>query len=350
MTTTLMKRQEFALCFITMSAIFIIFNDEISINLREYSQVVSAESSFTQCPAPAACGDTENVFELQCVQASPARALSQNAYAVVSLMLDVKMDPFVHRQYGFGLEMYVEHLRVLGYLIRSLGNLTCAVDMLLMVTSRPSAKDAQLLHAVGWSFVLVDLIESPSNASKVLQGHRFRGVFTKLHIFNMTSYDGVLFLDTDTIVLNSVRNMFDLYLPEMVRKNTHIAWCVDLAANTANISEKNSGVLLVRPSAALLADMMHSMYHEHFRFDKADQGFLNDYVTRDMELVLPAEQYNCMLPETCFFETKNTSIAHMTLVKPKSTMWGMRCWLNNISNMCSAWTAYRRELEILNKL
>jgi hypothetical protein len=27
MTTTLMRRQEFALCFITMSAIFIIFND-----------------------------------------------------------------------------------------------------------------------------------------------------------------------------------------------------------------------------------------------------------------------------------------------------------------------------------
>jgi hypothetical protein len=348
MTTTLMRRQELALCFITMSAIFIIFNDEISINLRAYSQVVSAESSFRQCPVPAACGDTENVFELHCVQGSPARAVSHK-YAVASLMLDVKIDPFVQRQYGFGLEMYVEHLRVLGYLIRSRGNLTCSVDMLLMVTSRPSAKHAQLLHAVGWSFVLVDSIRSPSNASKVLQGHRFQGVFTKLHIFNMTAYDGVLFLDADTIVLNSVRNMFDLYLPEMVRKNTYIAWCVDLAANAANISEKNSGVLLVRPSAALLADMMHSMYNEHFRFEKADQGFLNDYVTRDMELVLPAEQYNCMLPETCFFETKNTSIAHLTLVKPKSTMWQMRCWLNNISSMCNAWTSYRRELEILNK-
>jgi len=27
-----------------------------------------------------------------------------------------------------------------------------------------------------------------------------------------------------------------------MRKKTHVAWCVDLAANAANISEKNSGV------------------------------------------------------------------------------------------------------------
>jgi hypothetical protein len=26
-----------------------------------------------------------------------------------------------------------------------------------------------------------------------------------------------------------------------MRKKTHVAWCVDLAANAANISEKNSG-------------------------------------------------------------------------------------------------------------
>jgi hypothetical protein len=344
-----MRRQEFALYFITMSAIFLILNDQLSINLRGYGQVVLSESNFIQCPNPVACGETENVFKLQCVQTSPGRGLSHNSYAVVSLLLDIDINPFVYRQFGMSLEMYVEHLRVLGYLIRSRGNLTCSVDMLLMVTSRPPAQYVKLLHAVGWSFVLIDLIESPSNASKVLQGHRFQGVFTKLHIFNMTAYDGVLFLDADTMVLNSISNMFDVYLPEMVRKNMYIGWCVDLGSAAVNMSEKNSGVLLVRPSAEILIDMMHSMYREHFKFEKADQGFLNDYVIPNKELSIPAEQYNCMLPEKCFFETKNTSIAHLTLVKPKSTMWEMRCWLNNISSMCNAWTAYRRELEILNK-
>ena len=42
------------------------------------------------------------------------------------------------------------------------------------------------LRSVGWTFVVVDEIESPPNVSLVNKGHRFAHMFTKLQIFNMT--------------------------------------------------------------------------------------------------------------------------------------------------------------------
>ena len=60
------------------------------------------------------------------------------------------MNPLVGSQLDLSFDMYVEHLWVLGYLIRSRGNLTCLVDMLLMVKSSLSPTQTKRLQSVGW--------------------------------------------------------------------------------------------------------------------------------------------------------------------------------------------------------
>jgi hypothetical protein len=142
------------------------------------------------------------------------------------MLLDIEINPFVGMQLDLRFELYVEHLRVLGFLIRSRGNLTCSVDMFLMVTSRLHHKYVKQLHDVGWNFVVIDEIESPRNVSELLKGHRFVHMFTKLHIFNMTAYDAVLYLDADTMVIGSISDMFDVYLPEMIRKDVYVPGAV----------------------------------------------------------------------------------------------------------------------------
>lgn len=336
---------------VAFSLLFIIVSMFITINEFNTLQSIKSDvelfqNNFVQCPLPVACGQAQETFDLKCIQNSTGRIESNSSYAVVSMLLDIEINPFVGMQLDLRFELYVEQLRVLGFLIRSRGNLTCSVDMFLMVKSRLPREYVKRLHGVGWNFVVIDEIQSPRNVSEVLKGHRFMHMFTKLHIFNMTSYDAVLYLDADTIVTGSISDMFDVYLPEMIRNDVYIGWSVDLG-NGGNdfYGRNNAGVLLVRPSSTVFQDMMHSMNQISFNAGMSEQGFLNAYFQPVTELSIPAETYNCMPANRCFVESKNVSIAHFTIIKPKSILWKLRCWYEGIIDMCNAWSQYQRELD-----
>jgi hypothetical protein len=49
------------------------------------------------------------------------------------MLLDIEINALVGSQMDLAFEKYVEHLWVLGFSIRSRGNLTSSVDMLLMI-------------------------------------------------------------------------------------------------------------------------------------------------------------------------------------------------------------------------
>lgn len=338
------KRVGFSLIFIIVSIFTIIneFNTLQSIKM----DVDPLQNNFVQCPLPVACGQSRETFDLKCIQNSTARNGLHNSHAVVSMLLDIEINPLVGMQLDLRFELYVEQLRVLGFLIRSRGNLTCSVDMFLMVKSRLHPRYVKRLHDVGWSFVVINEIESPRNVSDVLNGHRFIHMFNKLNIFNMTAYDAVLYLDADTVVIGSISDMFDVYIAEMIRNDVYIGWSADLG-NTGNdfYGRNNAGMLLVRPSSMILQDMIHSMNQISFNADMSEQGFLNAYFKPLTELSIPAETYNCMPANRCFVESKNVSIAHFTIIKPESILWKLRCWYEGIIDMCNAWSQYKWELD-----
>jgi hypothetical protein len=338
------KRVGFSLIFIIVS-IFIIINEFDTLQSIKMD-VEPFQNNLVQCPLPVACGQSQETFDLKCIQNSTGRNGLHSSHAVVSMLLDIEINPLVGGQLDLRFELYVEQLRVLGFLIRSRGNLTCSVHMFIMVKSRLHPKYVKSLHNVGWNFVVIDEIESPRNVSEVLNGHRFVHMFNKLNIFNMTAYDAVLYLDADTVVIRSVSNMFDVYLPEMIRNNVYIGWSADLG-NTGNgfYGRNNAGMLLVRPSSIMLQDMIHSMNEISFNASMSEQGFLNAYFKASTELSIPAETFNCMPTNRCFVESKNVSIAHFNIIKPESILWKFRCWYAGIIEMCNAWSQYKRELD-----
>lgn len=118
-----------------------------------------------------------------------------------------------------------------------------------------------LLETVGATIVFVDSIPNPYRPSV----KRFVGssVMSKLHIFNMTDYNNILFLDSDQLVLQSPDKLFEFEPFAAVQRHgtPHLFW---------------SSCMLIRPSNVDFEKMMDQIgYLESY--DGADQGFLNSY-------------------------------------------------------------------------
>ena len=97
---------------------------------------------------------------------------------------------------------------------------------------------------------------------------RFASACTKLHIFNLTRFRAVLYLDADMIVLRSPAPILE-----------RARWLTEerpLAAGPEVIAPSlfNAGAMLVRPSAARFEAFLGALADSP-SYDGADQGFLN---------------------------------------------------------------------------
>lgn len=145
-------------------------------------------------------------------------------------------------------------VRVLGKSIRDTGS---TKDMVVLVSDGVSQYAKQLLQADGWIVEKISLLANPNQ----VRPKRFWGVYTKLKIFNMTTYKKVVYLDADTIVVKSIEDLFK---------------CGKFCANLKHSERLNSGVMVVEPSEKVFNDMM-SKVTTLPSYTGGDQGFLNSY-------------------------------------------------------------------------
>ncbi|XP_010024933.2 inositol phosphorylceramide glucuronosyltransferase 1 [Eucalyptus grandis] len=145
-------------------------------------------------------------------------------------------------------------VRVLGKSIRDTGT---TKDMVVLVSDGVSDYAKKLLKADGWIVEKISLLANPNQKRPA----RFWGVYTKLKIFNMTSYKKVVYLDADTIVVKSIEDLFK---------------CEKFCANLKHSERLNSGVMVVEPSETLFNDMIGKVQTLP-SYTGGDQGFLNSY-------------------------------------------------------------------------
>lgn len=88
--------------------------------------------------------------------------------------------------------------------------------------------------------------------------------FTKLHLWNLTQYERVLYLDADTLVLNNVDHLFQL------PKEIDFAASPELGFPDCF----NSGVMLLRPNEDTFEELC-KFAKTRESFDGGDQGLLN---------------------------------------------------------------------------
>ncbi|PKI39091.1 hypothetical protein CRG98_040515 [Punica granatum] len=145
-------------------------------------------------------------------------------------------------------------VRVLGKSIRDTGT---TKDMVVLVSDGVSDYANKLLQADGWIVEKISLLANPNQ----VRPKRFWGVYTKLKIFNMTNYKKVVYLDADTIVVQSIEDLFK---------------CGKFCANLKHSERLNSGVMVVEPSDTVFKDMMAKV-NTLYSYTGGDQGFLNSY-------------------------------------------------------------------------
>lgn len=143
-------------------------------------------------------------------------------------------------------------------------------DLIVMeIESKPLAQEHwDKLSPLGFKKCVVKSIPPP-NPQKTR--HDLLEKFGVLHVWAMTVYDTILFIDADTLVQNSLDSLINMDL-----QGKAIGVTKDIRERKW-VHTFNSGVLLLHPSEQEF-DRLHALLYSGIEFEyvMSDQGFLNE--------------------------------------------------------------------------
>jgi lipopolysaccharide biosynthesis glycosyltransferase len=155
-------------------------------------------------------------------------------------------------------------LRAVAALVHSLrtrGN--TSYPILVLTTPNLSREASSHLEALGATIVRRTPLAYPFalNAARLRDNKPCR--YAKLHLWSLSQYDKIVFLDGDTLVLSPIDDLFDRF--------DALAAAPDLYPDTFN-----SGVMVLEPNEDIFASML-ARYRETPSYNLGDQGFLNSF-------------------------------------------------------------------------
>jgi glycogenin glucosyltransferase len=138
---------------------------------------------------------------------------------------------------------YLDGLLVLFY---SLKQAKSKFDLCVLVTPDISLRTCSVLTAHSIAYTVIDCIKNPSD---IHSGHRWFRSYSKLHVFGLTQYDKIVYLDADMLVLQNIDELFER--PHMSAANAG-----GMLPHKADWLNMNSGLFVAVPSAWLVNDML----------------------------------------------------------------------------------------------
>ena len=276
---------------------------------------------------------------LQCV----SNGMLQSAHLATPSGVPVKDEPlsgrtkdaYVTLQYGG----FLLGARVLGKSLRDTGT---EKDMIALCTETVSEEAKEVLKADGWQIRPAKNIENPY-AKKSSRGSYFSGAYSKLHMWNMTEYDRIVYLDSDVLVLSNIDHLFD---------------CGTFCAVYRHSDLFNSGVFVLEPSSVVFNNML-KMVSVLPSYTEGDQGFLNMYFqdlkyasmfnwsnpTRQQQPMRLAAGFNgdigmYYLDNKWVIPPENLRILHYTMGPVKPWKW----WANYLFDLNQLWIDVRMRL------
>ena len=229
--------------------------------------------------------------------------------------------------------------RVLG---QSLRETDTTRDLIALCTQEVSEHTRQVLRDDGWIIRHITNIHSPYEG-KSSRGDYFSGIFSKLHIWNMTEYERIIYLDSDALVLSNIDHMFD---------------CGTFCAAFRHSDLFNAGIVVVEPSRVIFRDMLTKI-QDTPSYDDGDQGFLNVYF-KDLRYAsmfnwsnksrqrqpmrmpagLNADIGSYYANSRWNMPREEIRIIHYTLGPVKPWIW----WTNFLCDLNPIWTSVRKRL------
>ena len=240
-------------------------------------------------------------------------------------------DAYVTLQYGG----FLLGARVLGQSLQETGT---RKDMVALCTEDVADTTKRVLQADGWTIKPITSIHNPHSTTDAMGG-----IFSKLHVWNMTEYERIVYLDSDVLVLSNIDHMFD---------------CGTICAAFRHSDLFNAGILVLEPSKATFDDMLTKISSLP-SYDGGDQGFLNVYfkdlvyapmfnwsnVSRQrtpmrMPAGLNADVGPYYLNSHWNIPEERIRVIHYTLGPVKPWIW----WTNFLFDLNLRWTSARKRL------
>ena len=96
-------------------------------------------------------------------------------------------------------------------------------------------------------------------------------MFSKLHVWSLVEYEGILYVDADVLCLRSPAEIFTDVMPAMREEGTTLA----MVRHGTEANTFNAGVMAVLPRAGAAVSMLEREPHTTYDYSLAEQGFLN---------------------------------------------------------------------------
>jgi glycogenin glucosyltransferase len=126
----------------------------------------------------------------------------------------------------------------------------------------------EILESAGWNIITLSRI-APRDEDGTFS--RFRDQFSKLHVWNMTTYDRVVYMDSDAFCIGNISSMLSMDI------SSRPIWAArDIRA--AQWQESfNMGVFMIKPNASEFKFLLKQKDDPSIEFETAmaEQGFLN---------------------------------------------------------------------------
>ena len=172
---------------------------------------------------------------------------------------------------------YLPGILALAYSLRVVGS---RYPFFVMATRDISADSFAALDKLGVQYFLVEPIANPFFFRKPSLKDRLRGrkrkveprfltTFTKLHIWELTQFDKLVYIDGDMLVCDNIDDLFD-------RPTWSAANAGGELAENRDWVDLCSGLMVVEPDKNLYVDMLNKIDKVHSN-DGGDQGFLHKY-------------------------------------------------------------------------
>ena len=185
-----------------------------------------------------------------------------NKYSYITLL--------TNDSYAYGVALLVE----------SMSKVNTYYPLHVLITEGVHEATREFLNQLGVTYQEVPIIETPPDIYQHNMHYEpntastWRNCWTKLHIFNQTQFDKIVFLDADIMVLKNLDHLFNC---------PHMTSCLD--GEYFNIwpgwDHFNSGCLVIEPSIELynkILDFANSLTEDNIpEYIIADQEILNLY-------------------------------------------------------------------------
>ena len=190
------------------------------------------------------------------------------------------------------------------------------VDLVMLTLRHHSA-----MAACGWRQVVVKSIDNPDLNDH--SGYAIGKVYTKLHLWNLTQYERLLYVDIDTLPVAQFAEVFEQSL----------IGCQDVAMviDAGRFDYFNTGVMLIVPNNNIFRWLVGNVTLLKHGSLFADQDYLNTYL-KGRICTLP-KKYNAIVADRAHFPP-HVVIIHYTSIKVHHRL---SSWWNGLNDLVAMW-------------